>query len=61
VIDAVEELAPAGFHDIEMVLSHAEREAIVRGYAKKAGFAKEQLAPARPARFRRGDRRSAAP
>jgi 5-methylphenazine-1-carboxylate 1-monooxygenase len=39
VIDAVEARAPDGFHDIEAVLSHAEREAIVRGYARKAGFA----------------------
>lgn len=39
VIDAVEELAPDGFEDIEQVLPHAMREAIVRGYAAKAGFA----------------------
>jgi 5-methylphenazine-1-carboxylate 1-monooxygenase len=39
VIDAVEALAPEGFDDVEAVLSHAEREAIVRGYARKAGFA----------------------
>jgi 2-polyprenyl-6-methoxyphenol hydroxylase-like FAD-dependent oxidoreductase/mannose-6-phosphate isomerase-like protein (cupin superfamily) len=39
VIDAVEALAPDGFDDIDAVLSHAEREAIVRGYAQKAGFA----------------------
>jgi 2-polyprenyl-6-methoxyphenol hydroxylase-like FAD-dependent oxidoreductase/mannose-6-phosphate isomerase-like protein (cupin superfamily) len=39
VIDAVEALAPDGFDDIEAVLSHTEREAIVRGYARKAGFA----------------------
>jgi 5-methylphenazine-1-carboxylate 1-monooxygenase len=43
VIDAVETLAPDGFTDIEAVLPHAEREAIVRGYAHKAGFAKEQV------------------
>jgi 2-polyprenyl-6-methoxyphenol hydroxylase-like FAD-dependent oxidoreductase len=43
VIDAVEALAPEGFADIEAVLPHAEREAIVRGYAQKAGFAKEQV------------------
>ena len=43
VIDAVEALAPDGFTDIEAVLPHAEREAIVRGYAQKAGFAKEQV------------------
>jgi 2-polyprenyl-6-methoxyphenol hydroxylase-like FAD-dependent oxidoreductase len=39
VIDAVEKLAPDGFDDIEKVLSYAQREAIVRGYASKAGFA----------------------
>ena len=27
------------FTDIDKVLSHAQREAIVRGYASKAGFA----------------------
>jgi 2-polyprenyl-6-methoxyphenol hydroxylase-like FAD-dependent oxidoreductase len=43
VIDAVEARAPEGFSDIEAVLPHAEREAIVRGYAQKAGFAKEQV------------------
>src|SRR3954453_20296124 len=43
VIDPVEALAPEGFADIEAVLPHAEREAIVRGYAQKAGFAKEQV------------------
>jgi 5-methylphenazine-1-carboxylate 1-monooxygenase len=39
VIDAVEALAPDGFSDVDEVLPHAEREAIVRGYAQKAGFA----------------------
>ena len=39
VIDAVEGLAPDGFTDIDAVLSHADRQAIVRGYAQKAGFA----------------------
>ena len=38
VIDAVEELAPHGFDEIERVLSYAKREAIVRSYAGKAGF-----------------------
>ncbi len=38
VIDEVEKLAPAGFADVNDVLSHAERKAIVRGYAKKAGY-----------------------
>ena len=39
VIDAVEQLAPDGFTNIENVLSYRQREAIVRGYAGKAGFA----------------------
>jgi 2-polyprenyl-6-methoxyphenol hydroxylase-like FAD-dependent oxidoreductase/quercetin dioxygenase-like cupin family protein len=39
VIDAVEALAPQGFDDVEGVLSYADREAIVGGYAQKAGFA----------------------
>jgi 2-polyprenyl-6-methoxyphenol hydroxylase-like FAD-dependent oxidoreductase len=39
VIDAVEQLAPDGFTDIDQVLSRSQREAIVRGYASKAGFA----------------------
>src|SRR5436305_14935299 len=39
VIDAVEQLAPDGFDNVENVLSYAQREAIVRGYASKAGFA----------------------
>jgi 2-polyprenyl-6-methoxyphenol hydroxylase-like FAD-dependent oxidoreductase len=43
VIDEVERRAPDGFEDIDDVLSHAEREAIVRGYAQLAGFAKEQV------------------
>jgi 2-polyprenyl-6-methoxyphenol hydroxylase-like FAD-dependent oxidoreductase len=46
VIDAVEELAPNGFSDIDQVLSHEERAAIVRGYAKKAGFSREQFSRA---------------
>jgi 2-polyprenyl-6-methoxyphenol hydroxylase-like FAD-dependent oxidoreductase len=39
VIDAVEQIAPDGFTDIDKVLSYTQREAIVRGYAHKAGFA----------------------
>src|SRR3954464_3284437 len=39
VIDAVEQLAPDGFDNIDNVLSYSQREAIVRGYASKAGFA----------------------
>ena len=43
VIDEVERRAPDGFADIDDVLSHAQREAIVKGYAQLAGFAKEQV------------------
>src|ERR1700730_16474214 len=39
VIDAGEERAPDGFANVENVLSYSQREAIVRGYASKAGFA----------------------
>ncbi|MGH7920000.1 MAG: FAD-dependent monooxygenase, partial [Candidatus Dormibacteraceae bacterium] len=39
VIDAVEALAPEGFTDVEEVLPRAQRERIVRGYARTAGFA----------------------
>lgn len=43
VIDEVEKLAPAGFTDVDRVLSHDERRAIVRGYAGKAGFSLQQV------------------
>jgi 5-methylphenazine-1-carboxylate 1-monooxygenase len=43
VIDEVERRAPDGFENIDEVLSHAAREAIVKGYAQLAGFAKEQV------------------
>ncbi|MBO0766709.1 MAG: flavin-dependent oxidoreductase [Hyphomicrobiaceae bacterium] len=43
VIDEVERRAPDGFEDIDHVLSHPEREAIVKGYAQLAGFAREQV------------------
>jgi 5-methylphenazine-1-carboxylate 1-monooxygenase len=46
IIDAVEELAPDGFTDIDRVLSHEDRAAIVRGYAAKAGFSREQVSRA---------------
>jgi 5-methylphenazine-1-carboxylate 1-monooxygenase len=59
VIDVVEARAPDGFADVETVASYAEREAIVRGYASMAGYAREQVnraepapARARPAAFR---------
>ena len=44
VIDAVEQLAPQGFGDIDQVLPYDQREAIVRGYAAKAGFAARVVA-----------------
>jgi 2-polyprenyl-6-methoxyphenol hydroxylase-like FAD-dependent oxidoreductase len=67
VIDEVERRAPDGFRDIEEVLSRAEREAIVKGYAQLAGFTPEQVnraqarnpsaaAGARPKRAARGAR-----
>jgi 2-polyprenyl-6-methoxyphenol hydroxylase-like FAD-dependent oxidoreductase len=43
VIDAVDELAPDGFTNIDEVMSYEQRKAIVRGYAAKAGFAREQV------------------
>jgi hypothetical protein len=43
VIDAVEALAPDGFDEIEAVLPYPEREAIVRGYARRAGFTPDQV------------------
>ena len=39
VIDVMEDRAPHGFEDLDRIASHAEREAIVRGYATTAGFA----------------------
>src|SRR3712207_1288258 len=46
IIDAVEKLAPDGFSDINRVLSYEDRAAIVRGYATKAGFSREQVSRA---------------
>jgi 2-polyprenyl-6-methoxyphenol hydroxylase-like FAD-dependent oxidoreductase len=43
VIDMIEARAPNGFDDLDRVASHAEREAVVRGYASMAGFAREQV------------------
>ena len=43
VIDAVEARAPDGFNNIDDVLPFEQRKAIVRGYASKAGFAREQV------------------
>jgi 2-polyprenyl-6-methoxyphenol hydroxylase-like FAD-dependent oxidoreductase len=42
VIDEVEKRSPAGFDNVDDVLSHAERQAIVGGYAGKAGFGAPQ-------------------
>jgi 2-polyprenyl-6-methoxyphenol hydroxylase-like FAD-dependent oxidoreductase len=43
VIDVLEERAPDGFTDVDAIAPYAEREAIVRGYASIAGFAREQV------------------
>ena len=40
MIDEVEKLAPAGFENVDDVLSYEDRKAIVSGYALKAGFSK---------------------
>jgi hypothetical protein len=53
VIDAIEALAPDGFDDVEQVLPHAKREAIVRGYARKAGFAVPNQDPTKEQRHDR--------
>ena len=39
----VKKAAPGGFDYVDRVLSRAEREAIVKGYAGKAGFALAQV------------------
>lgn len=41
VIDLVEMRAPNGFADAALVASHEERQAVVRGYASLAGFARQ--------------------
>jgi 2-polyprenyl-6-methoxyphenol hydroxylase-like FAD-dependent oxidoreductase len=43
VIDVVEERAPDGFANLHDIASHAELEAIVKGYAKMAGFDQAQV------------------
>lgn len=43
VIDMIEARAPDGFDDIDAVATREEREAVVRGYASLAGFAKGQV------------------
>jgi 5-methylphenazine-1-carboxylate 1-monooxygenase len=47
VIDLIEARAPDGFDDIDAVATFEEREAVVRGYASLAGFAKRQVNKAR--------------
>jgi 2-polyprenyl-6-methoxyphenol hydroxylase-like FAD-dependent oxidoreductase len=43
IIDYVEERAPDGFVNLDEVMSHAELEAIVKGYSKIAGFDQAQV------------------
>jgi 2-polyprenyl-6-methoxyphenol hydroxylase-like FAD-dependent oxidoreductase len=43
VIDVVEERAPGGFANLAEVVSHAEFEAIVKGYSRMAGFDQTQV------------------
>lgn len=43
VIDVVEARAPGGFVHLEEIASHAELEAIVKGYSKMAGFDQTQV------------------
>ena len=47
VIDLIEARSPDGFVDIDAVASHAEREAIVRGYAVMAGLGGRIVPPDR--------------
>ena len=49
VIDAIERLAPEGFANVDDVLSHDQRMAIVRGYASTAGFVQAQVNKGRAA------------
>jgi 2-polyprenyl-6-methoxyphenol hydroxylase-like FAD-dependent oxidoreductase len=43
VIDEVERRAPQGFDRIESVITNEELEAIVNGYARTAGYTREQV------------------
>jgi hypothetical protein len=43
VLDAVEAAAPDGFERIDDVIDWTAREAIVKGYARLAGFAPDQV------------------
>jgi 2-polyprenyl-6-methoxyphenol hydroxylase-like FAD-dependent oxidoreductase len=58
VIDAVEAAAPDGFERIDDVIARGDREAIVKGYARLAGFAPDQVndpgSDDRPARSAHG-------
>lgn len=56
VIDEVERRAPHGFGDLDAIISFAEREAIVRGYAAKAGFTTQQVNRAENPGSRKGTR-----
>ncbi|MEE9427267.1 MAG: flavin-dependent oxidoreductase [Paracoccaceae bacterium] len=42
IIDEIEKLSPTLFDDIDQVLSHKKREAIVKGYAGIAGFSSKE-------------------
>ena len=46
VIDTVEARCSGRVEDIDQVMPFAEREAVVRGYAKAAGFARDQVGKA---------------
>ena len=43
VLDMVEERAPNGCAHLDEVTSHAEPEAIIKGYSKMAGFDQTQV------------------
>jgi 2-polyprenyl-6-methoxyphenol hydroxylase-like FAD-dependent oxidoreductase len=43
IIDVVEQRAPDGFANLERVVGYAELEAIVKGYARMAGFDQAQV------------------
>ncbi len=49
VIDAVESLAPDGFESVDAVLTHEQRQSIVRGYASAAGFTQDKVNAAKAA------------
>jgi 2-polyprenyl-6-methoxyphenol hydroxylase-like FAD-dependent oxidoreductase len=54
VIDAVEAAAPDGFERIDDVIARGERESIVKGYARLAGFAPDQVSDPWQARTAHG-------